>query len=281
MEKSKTILNSCEDHRAIWRDRMKDLVSIITPAYNCSFFVGETIRSVLSQTYDNWEMIIVDDASTDNTLEVIKDFAKNDSRIKVFSLEKNGGSAAAKNYAISLAKGRYLAFLDSDDLWKKTKLEKQIGFMEKNNYPFTFTAYEFMKDNSNRRHSFDVPKSVNYRQYLGNTIIGNSTVVLDRNVIDDICVQNGYLEDALTWMHILKRGFMAYGLNEVLMDYRVRNDSKSGKKTKNAIRYFKVLIETQNLNFLSAIFYEISYLFHAVKKRVFARKTAKSTVDIE
>lgn len=249
-----------------------NLVSIITPAYNCSMVVGETIKSVLDQTYEDWEMIIVDDASTDDTLEIVNSYASKDKRIKVFAMKQNRGSASAKNFAIDKAKGRYIAFLDADDLWMRDKLKKQIFFMEKNNFPFTFTAYEFMKEKSKYRYSFNVPKSINYKKYLGNTIIGNSTVIIDRFVIGDVHIEEGFLEDVLTWMFILKQGYVAHGLNENLMAYRVYSNSKSGKKIKNAHRYFKCLIETQNINVFCALFYQISYLLHALKKRIFTKK---------
>ena len=127
---------------------MKDLISIITPTYNCAKFIGVTIESVMKQTYENWEMIIVDDASTDNTEEIVRRY--DDKRIKYVKLEKNSGAAIARNKAMKLAQGKYMAFLDSDDIWKENKLEKQINFMEEHNYNITCTAYEKV---DGRRHS--------------------------------------------------------------------------------------------------------------------------------
>src|SRR5690625_120229 len=117
------------------------LVSIITPAYNAARFIGETIESVLAQTYENWEMIIVDDCSTDDTREIVQSYQEKDSRIKLFTLDKNSGSGVARNKAMDEAKGRFIAFLDSDDLWYPEKLRRQIAFMLDNGVAFTFTKY--------------------------------------------------------------------------------------------------------------------------------------------
>lgn len=246
------------------------LVSIITAAYNCSSTIGETITSVQQQTYQNWEMIIVNDASTDNTTEIVHAFMENDHRLKLYSLKENSGTAVARNTAIKYAHGRFIAFLDSDDLWKPQKLERQIAFMLQKHYAFTFTAYEqFYHTSDKRRKVFTVPKSINYRQYLRNTIIGNLTVIMDKEQITDLHVESGYLEDVLTWMYYLKRGYTAYGLNENLASYRVNLHSKSGNKLENAKRYYRCLKDVQGLSAMECLYNEISYLFHAFKKRMF------------
>lgn len=251
---------------------MDALVSIITPAYNCEKTIKETIDSVLLQTYENWEMIIVDDSSTDNTLNILCELSNTDHRIKIYHLKNNSGAAAAKNYAIEMASGRYLAFLDSDDLWKKEKLTKQISFMQKNNCCFSYTGYEFFHCSSDKnRRALSVPKSVTYKKYLGNTIIGNSTVVIDRNYIPGFKFENGYLEDVLTWMFYLKKGFIAFGIDENLMSYRVYHESKSGNKFKNAKRYFYCLRKIQKIPFVFCLFYEFLYLINATAKRLFAK----------
>ena len=121
------------------------LVSIITPAYNAAAYIAETIESVIAQTYTNWEMLIVNDCSKDNTAEIIQNYAAKDKRIKLINLKQNSGAAVARNTAIQNAKGRYIAFLDSDDLWKKEKLQKQIQFMQQNGYAFIYSSYEHFK----------------------------------------------------------------------------------------------------------------------------------------
>ncbi|MDO5115683.1 MAG: glycosyltransferase family 2 protein [Synergistaceae bacterium] len=246
------------------------LVSVITPAYNCASTIEDTIRSVLKQTYENWEMLIVDDCSVDDTSVVVEAYTKKDSRIKLIKLEKNSGSAHARNTAIKNAEGRYIAFLDSDDLWKPSKLEKQIAYMESNNFAFTFTAYEtFHSALDLRRRVFHVPNSINYEQYLGNSIIGNLTVIMDRAHIKDVHIEKGDLEDVLTWMHYLKSGIIAHGLDENLASYRVAAQSKSGNKIKNAKRFFSCLREEQKLPLVKCIMCEFRYITNALRKRIF------------
>lgn len=249
------------------------LVSIITAAYNCEKTISETIESVLSQTYPNWEMLIVNDCSKDNTASVVESYASKDGRIKLINLPKNSGAAKARNTAIENAQGRFLAILDSDDLWKSDKLQKQVSFMLQHNYAFTFTSYEVFYDNSDnkKRKLFRAPKKINYKQYLRNTIIGNLTVMIDKEHIKDFQIVNGQLEDVLTWMHFLHKGYTAYGMRENLASYRVASTSKSGNKIKNAVRYYRCL-QVQPIFALERIIYEICYLFNATKKRLFAER---------
>lgn len=251
----------------------EELVSVIVPAYNCADTVGESIESVLRQTYQNWEMMIVDDASTDRTREIIERYARKEPRIRCVALQKNSGAAAARNAAIAASRGRFLAFLDADDLWKPKKLERQLAFMLDGGYAFTFTAYELFRTKDDRcRRVFGVPESVNYRQYLKNTIIGNLTVMLDRAQMGTIRIQPGMLEDVMTWMYYLRRGYTAYGLNENLAGYRAGRDSRSGNKLRNAQRYYRCLRDVQKLPPAQCCFCECCYLYHAVKKRLFGKK---------
>lgn len=251
-----------------------ELVSVITPAYNCESTISETIESVLAQTWSNWEMLIVDDCSTDATNQMVKEYANVDERIKLIRLEKNSGSAVARNTAIRHAKGRYIALLDSDDLWKPQKLERQISFMQDHQYGFTFTAYDVFRDQTERKRKvFEVPPSIGYWKYLCNSIIGCLTVVVDKEQIPDFHMEAGYLEDILTWMYYLRCGFTAYGLNENLASYRVASHSKSGNKIKNAKRFFHCLKAQPDLTALQCIYCEIGYAFHASVKRLFGKTT--------
>lgn len=251
-----------------------ELVSIITPAYNCSETIKETIESVLNQTYSNWEMLIVDDCSVDDTATIIEYYAQKDSRISLIRLKENKGSATARNTAIRLAQGRYIALLDSDDLWKPEKLEYQLEFMQSHNYAFTFTAYDVFRFSSEKKRKiFEVPYEINYHQYLQNSIIGCLTVMIDKEQISDFHMECGYLEDVLTWMYYLRKGFVAYGLNENLASYRVSTTSKSGKKLKNAKRYYQCLKQQEGIGFVRRIYYHIGYVYHACKKRIFSNYT--------
>jgi len=251
-------------------NKSNHLVSIITPAYNCAEFIEECIESVLNQTYQNWEMLIVNDKSTDNTQFIVESYAKKDPRIKLFNQEKNAGAAAARNKALELSQGRFVAFLDSDDAWKPNKLERQLEFMLENKYGFTFTSYEIMSVKPlDKKKIFRAPKKINYNQYLRNTIIGNLTVIMDKELLGEIRVEVGYLEDVLTWMKYLRQGHIAYGLDENLAMYRVAENSVSSNKFKNAKRYFWCLREKQKLSLIKSIFCQIGYMFNATKKRLF------------
>ena len=177
------------------------LVSIIMPTYNCGSFIKETIESVLNQTYKNWELIIVDDCSKDNTEEVVKKIK--DKRIKYYKLKQNSGAAVARTESMKKAKGYYMAFLDSDDLWYPDKLEKQIMFMEENNYDFTCTAYEQIDEKDNLLNKIiKVKKKANYNRILLDCPVGNSTVMynverLGKFEVPNIRKRN---DDAL-WLH--------------------------------------------------------------------------------
>lgn len=244
------------------------LVSIITPAYNAAAYIAETIESVLAQTYTNWEMLIVNDCSKDNTVEIVQSYAAKDKRIKLINLKQNSGAAVARNTAIQNAKGRYIAFLDSDDLWKKDKLQKQIEFMQQNDYAFTFTSYEHFKETQeNIQNQVQIPKSLNYKQALKGNKIGCLTVMLDRRQIQSIHFTTQKHEDYILWLNILKQGITAYGIQESLALYRTGNSkSVSGNKLKSAMWTWKVYRESQRLSFIKSMYYFWFYVVNGLKK---------------
>lgn len=246
---------------------MEPLVSIITPVFNSEKYIGDSIRSVLSQTYTNWEMIIVDDYSSDNTENVIKDF--NDPRIFYFRLKKNSGAAKARNYALENAKGNYIAFLDSDDMWKPDKLEKQLSFMISNDIRFSFTSYEIIKSKGIYK-TIHVPKKLNYNQFMKNTIIGTSTVMINKDIIGDIRLVDVKKDhDSMTWAKILREGNLAYGLNESLSYYRKVKGSISNDKIKAAKIHWQNCRKIEKLSFIKCCYYFIFYILNAVKKHYF------------
>jgi len=245
------------------------LISIITPAYNSEKYIKDCIESVINQTYTNWEMIIVNDCSNDQTLSIIHDYVKIDSRIKVITNIKNQGVANSRNTAVLNSKGRYISFLDADDIWYPKKLKTQINFMKRNDIAFSFASYELIDQNGKKINKiFKVPYQVSYSDYLKNTIIGCLTVMIDRKKIKDVRMPNHNLEDVITWMGILKNGNTAYGIQECLAEYRVSNKSASSNKLKNAMKYFNVLRKNQNLSLFKSIYCECFYLFNAIKKRL-------------
>ena len=249
---------------------MSDKVSVITASYNAGRFIEETIKSVLEQTYDNLELIIVDDCSTDNTEEIVKKYMKIDLRVKFYKLEKNSGAAVVRNTALEKAKGRFIAFLDSDDVWDRDKLEKQINFMKKNNYGFSFTSYRLMNEKGILLNKeVRVPSQIKYEQLLKNTIIGCLTVIIDKDIIGDFrmpLVRAG--QDTATWLSILRKGNIAYGYDEVLASYRLVDGSISSNKLKALKRTWNTYRKLENLNLIKSTYYFVYYVLNAIRKRI-------------
>ncbi len=251
---------------------MKNLVSIITPSYNSAKFIGKTIESVLDQIYQNWEMIIVDDVSPDNSNKIIEEYSKKDTRIKLIKLEQNSGAAVARNRAIKESKGRYIAFLDADDMWKPEKLEKQIEFMRKNNYAFTYTAYEKIDENGLVFGEIGVPLKVSYNQLLKTCVIGCLTAIYDVEKLGKVYMPtNTKREDFATWLNILKKVDFAYGIKQNLSQYRVYKSQSSNKKVKMAKENWKLYREIEKLNIFKAIYYFSHYAIRGILRTKFPK----------
>jgi teichuronic acid biosynthesis glycosyltransferase TuaG len=247
---------------------IEEKVSIITPAYNSEKFISHTIESVLAQTYQNWEMIIVDDKSNDKTIEIVQQYQKRDERIKLFQLPKNSGTGVARNTAIEKAQGRYLAFLDSDDQWFPNKLEKQLAFMQEKDIAFSYTAYVKMTEDGNMTDSIvHVPEKTNYEELLKHCVVGCLTVMLDKAKVGEVRMMNRRLrQDYVLWLTLAKKGFTPYGLQEVLAKYRVVSSSISSNKLKAAKQQWKVYREVEGLNIGKSIWYFLHYMFLATRK---------------
>ena len=249
---------------------MNNLVSIITPSFNSSKFIEECVNSVISQTFQNWEMIIIDDHSNDNSRDIISELSEKDERIKYIFLEENVGAAEARNVAIKQSKGKYIAFLDSDDIWNEDKLEKQITFMNEKDIAFSFTSYQTISEDGKTKYSvITAPKKMSYHSYLRNTIIGCLTVIIDKEKTGDFQMPNiRSSHDMALWLLIMKRGFSAYGLDENLAYYRIVSTSNTSKKWKAAKEVWDVYRKQEKLNILYSIYCFIGYAFNAIKKRV-------------
>ncbi|MCF2647148.1 MULTISPECIES: teichuronic acid biosynthesis protein TuaG [Niallia] len=249
---------------------MTPSVSIIMPSYNCKEYISYSIESVREQTYKDWELLIVDDHSTDGTVDLLKEWEKADGRIRIFYQTVNEGAAVARNIALAHARGRYIAFLDSDDRWKKDKLEAQLAYMMDNKYAFTFTAYEWIDQKGEYLNKYiRAPKRVDYQTMLKNTIVGCLTVLIDRDQVGDFRMPNiRTRQDLATWLMILKRGFRAFGLNEILAEYRVGNESISKNKWKAAKNNWHVYRQIEQLNFLQSSWYFSHYAYNAIRKRL-------------
>ncbi len=214
------------------------LVSIITPTYNCAKFIARTIDSVQAQTYKKWEMVIVDDRSQDNTKEIVEEYMKNDSRIKYHLLEENSGAAVARTTSMKLAQGAYMAFLDSDDIWMPDKLERQIKWMEENDYAFSCTAYEQIdEEDKPLGKTIKTIKKTDYNRLLLDCPVGNSTVMYNVEKMGKFEVPNirKRNDDAL-WLTMLKKEKYIWGMPDVLMRYRIRKNSISSNKL-SVIKY--------------------------------------------
>lgn len=241
-------------------------VSIIIPMHNSSEHIEECIDSVLNQTYKDIEIIVVDDKSSDNSAEIVEN--KKNNRIKIIKLSENVGAARARNMGIDSATGEYICFLDSDDYWKLDKLEKQVDFIEKNNYTFIYSGYAFLKNT--KTHVAHVPESIKYEQALKNTTIFTSTVMFNMNHLkkEDIYmpdIRKG--QDTATWWQVLKKGITAYGIDEVLAFYRVGEKSLSSNKLKALKRTWN-LYKREDIGYLKKIYCFICYVKNAIKRRI-------------
>ena len=210
---------------------MKELVSIITPSYNSERFISETISSIINQTYINWELLITDDCSKDNTISIVESFQKNDSRIKLFVLKSNGGAGLARNNSIRNAKGRYIAFCDSDDQWKIDKIEKQLGFMDRLSLKFTYSSYDVVDEFGSFKSVIDAPKTISYKMLLNNNYVGCLTAIYDRKLLGNFYMNEiRKRQDWALWLHIMKMLKTTSGISESLAIYRVRSNSISTNK---------------------------------------------------
>ena len=244
-------------------------VSVIIPVYNVSNFIGRTIDSVLQQEYDDIEIVLVDDCSTDNSAEIIKQYQKSHPCVKYFRQQQNQGAAVARNKALDLATGQYVAFLDGDDEWSSGKLEKQIAFMKEKNAAISCTALDTVdadgKSLGNRR---EVKEKIDYKFILKNTIIATSTVIIDRNKTGhfQMPLRRGG-QDYATWLMLMRKGTICYGLNEVLAHYRVLPTSLSSNKFKSIRQVWEIQTGNEGINKFSACVNLGYFIINALIKR--------------
>lgn len=273
------------------------LVSVIMPVFNAEKMVAESVRSVQAQTYRDWELLAVDDGSEDTSVEILSALSEKDSRIRLFRQEQNGGVATARNRGIKEAEGQYLAFLDSDDLWRSEKLAKQIAFMKAHHAAISATAYGVIDEMGKKagvdRH-FQRTKRVHrmpadqadgnslytyaYQDLLKGNALGCLTVMIDREALQDQGYAGEILfpqirhEDYALWLSMLKQGsasnLKAYALDEVLADYRVDSASVSGNKWQSAKWTYAIYRDYLGLGRAESMRFFLGYLFSAVAKRV-------------
>lgn len=248
---------------------MEGLVSIVVPVYNAGKYIEKTIRMVQEQTFTEWELILVDDCSTDDSADKIAPFLSD--KIRLIKKEKNEGAAAARNTGLDHMRGRFLAFLDADDVWKKEKLEKELAFMKKKDCAFCFTAYEFGDGEGNGTGKVvTVPETLTWKQALPRTVIFTTTVLFDTEKIDRKLLRMPQVpsEDTATWWQVLKAGYTAYGLNENLAIYRRPAKSLSSNKFVALKRIWFLYRRQAGLSVVKSAYYFVIWAFLAVKRRI-------------
>lgn len=245
------------------------LVSVIVPVYNAERFVGEALKSIIIQDYTNKEIIIVDDCSTDHSYSVIQGFMQKVPYITYYRLDKNSGVAAARNAAIEMAKGRFLAFLDSDDIWEQGKLSAQLQLFERHKgIPFSYTALSYIDENGTLiKGKRKLKERVSYSYILRNTVIATSTVIVDREVVKSVIMPNRKsAEDYSLWLSLLKQYGDAYGINHAYTRYRKSADSISANRMGEVKYFYSVQREDMHIAKSQAIWNTCCYMFHAAKK---------------
>jgi teichuronic acid biosynthesis glycosyltransferase TuaG len=243
------------------------LVSIVIPAFNAARFIGEAIGSVQSQTYGTWEMIVVDDCSRDDTCTIVEGLAAADPRIRLVRRKENGGPAAARNTALDAATGQYVAFLDSDDVWLPRKLERQTTFMRARGAALSFTGYRRISESADAcGRLIRVPDRLGYHDLLKNTAIATSTVMVDREKTGPFEMTKTYYDDFALWLHLLKRGFAAYGLREDLVRYRVVGKSVSRHKGRSALWVWRTYRQVEELSLPYSAWCFVNYAVRAFWK---------------
>jgi teichuronic acid biosynthesis glycosyltransferase TuaG len=248
--------------------QLDELVSVITPAYKAEKVIAEAICSVQGQSYENWEMLIAEDCGPDQTRSVVRELARTDSRIRLIEPAKNGGPALARNHALALAKGRWLAFLDSDDLWLPVKLERQLALHRQHpGAVISYTGFRRMNANGTKVGNYiSVPSRLSYRQLLGNTAIATSTAIVDRTISGQFRMKETYYDDFACWLALLKSGGVAVGLDEDLMRYRVMDGSVSRDKSNSAREVWNAYRNVEGLSVMASAWFFAQYALRASLK---------------
>ncbi|HFK3172494.1 glycosyltransferase family 2 protein [Proteus mirabilis] len=237
------------------------LISIIMPSYNSGEYIRKSIDSVLNQSYKNFELIIIDDCSSDNTVDIITSYQ--DKRIKLLKNETNQGAGITRNKGLLLSNGRFICFLDSDDTWRPDKLEKQLTFMLSNNIDFCFSAYDRVSEDNTFICRIGVPEKVNYSDMLKVCSIGCLTVMFDKDKFTDFSMPSiRKRQDYALWLKLLKQTPYAYGINEPLGFYNIRENSISSNKLNAAKYQWKIYREIEDLNLFYASYYFFHYSFN-------------------
>lgn len=249
------------------------MVSIIVPVYHVEKYIRETMDCVRRQTYDDWELLLVEDCGKDDCVRLIQQYIADtgDKRIRLLRQSANMGAAAARNRGVEEALGRYIAYLDADDLWVPEKLERELAFMEEKKAAFAFTGYEFADENGRGTgHVVNVPSTLSYKEALKNTTIFTSTVMFDTEKIDKGLLKMPMIksEDTALWWKILREGYIAYGLNENLVKYRRTGKTLSSNKLKAIRRIWNLYRKAENMSVINSAYHFCFWAVRAVKRRI-------------
>lgn len=252
---------------------MGDLISIIVPVYNAENFIEETMDCVLAQTYPEWELLLVEDCSSDDTVILIQQYMKKtgDSRVRLIRQPSNMGAARARNRGLKEANGRYVSYLDADDLWVPEKLERELAFMKEKDAAFAFTGYEFADESGKGMGKVvHVPETLTYRQALSNTTIFTTTVMFDLEKLPKEQLEMPLIksEDTALWFKVLRSGVTAYGLDENLVKYRRAGKSLSSNKLEALRRIWNLYRKAEGMNILSSAWHFCFWALRAVKRRI-------------
>lgn len=249
-------------------DKKDVLVSIVMPNYNGEKYISETVESVLAQTHGKWELLIIDDCSKDTSLDIIKQYAEKDERIQLIALDKNAGVAHARNIGIEKAQGKYIALLDSDDVWAVDKLERQVALLEESDAQLAYCSYDFIDEKGNSiKKPFKVPPKTSFDDMLGCNVISCSTAMIATEYLKQhLFKEEYYHEDYVLWMELLKLPLKNVGDEKVLMHYRQSTNSRSHKKGNAAKERWKIYRDVLHLPFLKSCGAFVSYAINGVLK---------------
>lgn len=248
-----------------------EIVSVITPVYNAEKYLKVTVESAVKQTYPEMEIVLIDDCSNDNSAEIVRELQEIYPHIVYYRQPKNMGAGVARNTALEIAKGRYVAFLDADDIWKPEKTTRQLQLMKQKESPFGYTAIEMIDENGKViKEKRKLKTEIKYDFLLHNTMIATSTVIIDRKIMGDfrMPIRRGG-QDYATWLKLLRGGAKAVGIDEALEQYRVVAGSLSSNKFKSIKQVWEIQTQDEGINKIAAMWHIVCFCFNALKKYKF------------